>query len=107
MIGPTVTLALIQLCFREPVLQLRLIELGVSPNLAGLFFALDLVGYISTSFILGRYKQEEKDFKFIVWLSSFLAIFPSPISPLARAENRPVFRSQMVALGLGSRPLTD
>ncbi len=47
----------------------------MSPNLAGLFFALDLVGYISTSFILGRYRQEEKDFKFIVWLSSFLAIF--------------------------------
>ena len=75
MIGATVTIALIQLCFKEPVLQLRLIELGVSPNLAGLFFALDLIGYISTSWFLGRFKNEEKDFPFIMWCSSFLAIF--------------------------------
>lgn len=75
MLGPTVTLALIMLCFREPVLQLRLVELGVSPNLAGLFFALDLVGYISTSWFLGRYKDEEKDFYFIMWCSSFIACF--------------------------------
>ena len=49
--------------------------MGVSPNLAGLFFALDVVGYIFTSFLLGKFKAENKDFKFIVWCSSFIAIF--------------------------------
>lgn len=47
----------------------------MSLNLAGLFFALDLIGYISTSWFLGRYSRDEKDLKFIIWTSSFIAVF--------------------------------
>jgi len=73
LIGPTVTLALITLTYKEPILQIRLVELGVSPKLAGLFFTLDVLGYILMTWFLGRYKQEERNMPFIMWLSAGLA----------------------------------
>ena len=75
MIASIVTLTLLQLTFREPVLQFRLISLGVAPSYAGLFFALDLVGYIGVSVIFSRIPKEKKNLNFLVYLSMFLAIF--------------------------------
>ena len=75
MIATIVTLSLLQLTFREPVLQFRLIDLGVDPAYAGLFFALDLVGYIGVSLIFSRIPKEKKNLNFLVYLSMLLAVF--------------------------------
>lgn len=75
MIASIVTLTLLQLTFREPVLQFRLLDLGFEAEYAGLFFALDLIGYIGVSVTLSRIPTERKNLNFLVYLSMFLAIF--------------------------------
>jgi MFS family permease len=75
MIASIVTLTLLQLTFREPVLQFRLLSLGIPASYAGLFFALDLIGYIGVSLTLSRLPSEKKNLTFLVYLSMFLAVF--------------------------------
>ena len=74
MIASIVMLTLLQLTFREPVLQFRLIDLGISPDYAGLFFALDLVGYIGVSVTLSNLPAEKKNLNLMVFLSMALAV---------------------------------
>lgn len=75
MIASIVTLSLLQLTFREPILQFRLIALGISPNYAGLFFALDLVGFIGVSLVISQISNDKKNLNFLVYLSMLLAVF--------------------------------
>jgi MFS family permease len=56
LIGPTVTLTLMHLTMKEPVLQIRLADFGIDPKFVGLFFTLDVIGYIFMTMVLGRYK---------------------------------------------------
>ena len=58
----------------EPVLQFRLLSLGISAEYAGLFFALDLVGYIGVSVVLSKLPTEKKNLNFLVYLSMFFAV---------------------------------
>jgi MFS family permease len=74
MVASIVTLSLLQLTFREPVLQFRLLDMGVAAEYAGLFFALDLVGFIGVSVILRKIPKEKKNLNFLVYLSMLLAI---------------------------------
>lgn len=75
MIACVVTLTLLQLTFREPVLQFRLLELGIGETYAGLFFALDLIGFISVSVILSKMPREKKNLNFLIYLSMLLSVF--------------------------------
>ena len=74
MVGTCVALIVGCMNYKEPVLQLRLVELGLSPNIAGLFFSLDLVAYTFAVWYLSLYTQEQKDFNFLIWLSSALSV---------------------------------
>uniref|UniRef100_A0A7S3KMD2 Major facilitator superfamily (MFS) profile domain-containing protein n=1 Tax=Euplotes crassus TaxID=5936 RepID=A0A7S3KMD2_EUPCR len=74
MISSIVVLSLLQLTFREPVLQFRLIDLGINPSYAGLIFALDLVGYIGVSVVFSRIPKEKKNLNFLVYLSMLIAV---------------------------------
>lgn len=75
MIASIVTMTLCQLTFKEPILQFRLFDLGFSAQYAGLFFTLDLVGYIGVSLVFSRIPKEKKNLNFLVYLSMFLAMF--------------------------------
>lgn len=74
MIAMIVTISLLQLTYREPILQFRLIDLGISPDYAGLFFALDLVGFIGVSVTMSRLPKEKKNLNLLVYLSVVLAV---------------------------------
>ena len=64
---------MLQLSFKEPVLQYRLIELGFNPKYSGVFFSLDILGLIVVSYITSRIPKEKKDLQLLIYLCPVMA----------------------------------
>lgn len=64
---------MIHLTFKEPVLQYRLLELGVDPKYSGAFFAIDVLGFTIVSLITNRVPRDIKDLQLLIFLSPVAA----------------------------------
>ena len=73
-ISITVSLLILQLTMKEPILQLRIVELGFSPSLAGLFFTVEVVSFMATSTTLSFIDRRYKNLDFILLMSVVLSI---------------------------------
>lgn len=91
MIANIIALTMIQLTFKEPLLQFRLLELGVNPNYVGLFFTLDLIGYTSLSLTFSMIPNERRNLNFLVYsgilIASFALFFMGTIHALGMNES--------------------
>ena len=68
MISIIAVCTMIQLTFKEPVLQYRLLELGINPKYSGVFFALDTLGFTIISLVTSNVSREKKDLQLLIYL---------------------------------------
>ena len=73
MISAIAIWTMIQLTFKEPVLQYRLLELGINPKYSGVFFAMDVLGFTIVSLITSKVPREKKDLQLLIYLSPVTA----------------------------------
>ena len=64
-----VGLSILQLVMKEPILQVRVIQLGISEQLAGMFFAFEVVAFMATSIVLSCIDRKHKNLDLILLFS--------------------------------------
>lgn len=81
------TASLMCLTFKEPILQLKMLEYKISTTSIGLIFSLDTVTFTITSLVLNMFNDKNKNFPLLVttgvfvFVVSMLLCGPAPFLP--------------------------
>lgn len=64
--------SLICLTWKEPIFAVKLIELGLDQYQIALMFSIETLAFALTSFILNKFKEENKNFDVLVLLGCII-----------------------------------